>query len=108
MAGFHARWFKADSVPEIVGAAGLVLGAAGALRLVWPVNYRVGDGNQPCGSAVSRQSNGGIICSHMLGTAALNGGLLVGFGAAMFVLACVQALRSGKSAGIHGVGRHPY
>ena len=107
MAGFQARWFKADGVPEIIGAAGLVLGAAGALRLAWPVNYRVGDGTQSCGSVVSRHSNGGMICSHMLGTAALGGGLLAGFGAVMFVLACVQALRSAKLAVIHGVSGYP-
>jgi hypothetical protein len=96
MIRFQIRWLDTDRFREVAGAAGLILGAAGVVRLLWPESHRVGDGFVSCGSVISRQPSpySDIICSHMLGTAALIGGLLLAFGALMFVWACVTSLRS--------------
>ena len=109
MTRFRSWRIKAGRVPEIIGAAGLISGAGGILRLLWPANYRVGDGIVSCGSVISRQSSPypNTICSHMLGTAALIGSLLVGLGALMFVWACILALRSGGSVRVHKMNENP-
>jgi hypothetical protein len=96
MTKFLARRLNTDWFREIVGAAGLILGAAGAVRLLWPVSHRIGDGAEICGSVISRQP-GDVVCSHLLGTAVLAGGLLAVCGAAMFVWACVMSVRSARS-----------
>jgi hypothetical protein len=99
MIRFQIRRLDTDRFREIVGAAGLILGAAGAIRLMWPESHRIGDGFVSCGSVISRQSSpsSDTICSHMVGTAALIGGLLVAFGALMFIWACVTSLRSTRA-----------
>lgn len=99
MTRFQIRRLDTDRFREIVGAAGLILGAAGVARLLWPASHRIGDGFASCGSVISRQSSphSDTICSHMLGTAALIGGLLVAFGALIFVWACIMSLRSTRA-----------
>ena len=93
MARFQVHRLNTDPVRQVLGGAGLILAAAGVVRLLWPVYEHVGDGYASCGSAISRQYSD-ISCSHMLGTAALVGGLLTAFGLLMFVSACVMSVRS--------------
>jgi hypothetical protein len=99
MTKFQARWLNTDWFREIVGAAGLIVAAAGVVRLIWPVTHRIGDGTESCGSVLSGRS-GDIICSRMLGTVALAGGLFVACGAVMFIWACVMSVRSTRSSGV--------
>lgn len=98
MARFQVYRFNTDPFRWVLGAAGLILGAAGVVRLLWPVYEHVGDGYASCGSVISRQYSD-IGCSHMLGTAALVGVLLGAFGLLMFVWACVLSVRSTRPTG---------
>jgi hypothetical protein len=75
MARFQVHRFNTDPFRQVLGGAGLILAAAGVVRLLWPVYEHVGDGYASCGSAISRQYSD-VSCSQMLGTAALVGGLL--------------------------------
>ena len=99
MARFPVWRLNTDGFRWIIGSAGLILGAAGVVRLLWPVYTHVGDGYASCGSVISGQYSY-INCSHMLGTAALVGGLLAAFGLLMFVLACVLSVRSTRPTGV--------
>ena len=98
MAGFPASRLNTDGFRWIIGSAGLILGAAGVVRLLWPAYTHAGDGYANCGSVISRQYSD-ISCSHMLGTAALVGGLLAGIGLLMFVWACALSVRSTRPPG---------
>ena len=104
MARFQVHRLNTDPVRHVLGGAGLIFGAAGVVRLLWPVYERVGDGYASCGSAISRQWSD-INCSHMLGTAALVGGSLAAFGLLMFVWACVLSVRSTRPTGVGRVNR---
>ena len=104
MARFQVHRFNTDPVRQVLGGAGLILAAAGVVRLLWPVYEHVGDGYASCGSAISRQYSD-VSCSQMLGTAALVGGLLTAFGLLMFVWACVLSVRSTRPTGVRRVNR---
>jgi len=104
MARFQVHRLNRDPIRQVLGAAGLILAAAGVARLLWPVYEHVGDGYATCGSVISRQWSD-ITCSRMLGTAALVGGLLAAFGLLMFVSACVLSVRSTRPNGVGRVNR---
>src|SRR6516165_5200786 len=104
MARFQVHRLNRDPIRQVLGAAGLILAAAGVARLLWPVYEHVGDGYASCGSVISRQYSD-ISCSHMLGTAALVGGLLTAFGLLMFVSACVMSVRSTRPTGVRRANR---
>lgn len=104
MARFQVHRLNTDPFRLIFGAVGLMLGVAGVIRLIWPAYEHVGDGYASCGSVISRQYSD-INCSHMLGTAALVGGLLAAFGLLMLVWACVLSVRSTRPNGVRRVNR---
>jgi hypothetical protein len=99
MARFPVWRLDTDGFRWIIGSAGLILGAAGVVRLLWPAYTPAGAGYASCGSVISRQYSD-VSCSHMLGTAALVGGLLVAFGLLMFVSAFVLSVRSTRPTGV--------
>ena len=104
MARFQIHRLNTDPFRQVLGGVGLILGAAGVVRLLWPVYEHVGDGYASCGSIISRQYSD-INCSHMLETAVLVGALLVVFGLLMFVWACVLSVRSTRPAGVRRVNK---
>ena len=99
MAGFPASRLNTDGFRWIIGSAGLILGATGVVRLLWPAYTHAGAGYASCGSVISRQYSD-IDCSRMLGSAALVGGLLAAFGLLMFVSVCVLSVRSTRPTGV--------
>jgi len=104
MARFQVHRLNTDPFRQVLGGVGLILGAAGVVRLLWPVYEHVGDGYASCGSVISRQWSD-INCSHMLGTAALAGGLLAAFGLLMLVWACVLSVRSTRPTEVRRTDR---
>jgi hypothetical protein len=98
-----------DHYPDIIRAAGVLLGAAGVVRLFLPVNYHVGDGIAECGPVISPKPSPyrDAVCSGMLDTAGLIAGLLIGLGTLVFALSWVLTFVRTRSARVHKINSLP-
>ena len=88
-----------DHYPDIIRAVGVLLAAAGVVRLLMPVTHHVGDGIVDCGPILApTPPHGDAVCSTMLDTAGLITGVLIGLGVLIFALAWVLAFVRTRSA----------
>ena|SRR5712691_5249002 len=94
-----------DHYPDIIRAVGVLLGAAGVIRLFLPVSYHVGDGIADCGPVISPNPSlyGDAACSGMRDTAGLIAGLLLGLGVLIFALAWVLTFVRTRSARVRKI-----